>query len=191
MSFFTALIREHVDIQEKLAASGKQSQIHVIFSYFDSNASVYRRNHALKYHLTVQRELPLADSRGGAPGARPPPPPPLKSPKQSFFNAIFCSRYCFLLLIFFNIKESDFFLARSARKRRYLNLKLPNRRRPAKIPSFTAHHIFWFHFLNDDYWSPLLCVNAHINCQYYHTDKHCGAGSEQSDLGPQCLQQGL
>ena len=54
MNFFTALIREHIPIQETLAASGKQSEIS---SYFDSNTSVYSPNHALKYHLTAQREL--------------------------------------------------------------------------------------------------------------------------------------
>ena len=32
------------------------TKIHVLFSYFDSNASVYSPKHALKYHLTVQRE---------------------------------------------------------------------------------------------------------------------------------------
>ena len=37
-NIFTTLILEHVPIQEKLAASGKTC---VIFSYFDSNTSVY------------------------------------------------------------------------------------------------------------------------------------------------------
>ena len=42
---------EHVPIKEKLA--GRKT--HVIFSYFDSNTSVYRPNHALKCRITVKK----------------------------------------------------------------------------------------------------------------------------------------
>ena len=100
-------------------------------------------------------------------GARPPPP---KIAKAKLFNTIFSSRYCFFVAEFFSTLDSlIIFLARSARKRKYINSKVPQRRRPAKIPSFecisafTVYHIFRFRFLNDVKWSPLLCVNAYIN----------------------------
>ena len=98
---------------------------------------------------------------------------------------VFSSGYCFLLLIFFSILNSlIFFLARSARKRTYrdLNSKVPDRWRPAKILSFYCSLPYlsvpfseWR--LLEIIWA--LCVNAHNNCQFYHTVKHCGTGSEQ------------
>ena len=53
-NIFTALFREHIPIQEQLAASGKT---HLIFSYFDSYTSFYRPNHVLKCRVTAKRKL--------------------------------------------------------------------------------------------------------------------------------------
>ena len=64
----------------------------------------------------------LADSRGGG-GAHRAPTPKIAKAK---FNMIYRSRYGV-----FNLKMSDVF-ARSASKRRYLNSKVPHRRRFTK-----------------------------------------------------------
>ena len=100
---------------------------------------------------------------------------------------VFSSGFCFFNVdFFFQFLIVWFFLARSARKRTYrdLNSKVPDRRRPAKILSFYCSlpylsvPFFWM-TSTGVIWA--ICVNAHNNCQFYHTVKHCGTGSEQSE----------